>query len=254
MVKVKVKDGVGDGENDPEIIENMKLDLLDMEVVINNVCASFNLGLKTGVSLNLMNLVMRGVNMEYKTQNKITAGLRRPRCGAYIYTSGKISVFGNKTEEDAKFAARKLVKMIRNLAIKYPDICTLKFAKFECSQMKLRNFRIYTIWASTQLPWDIRLPMFATVNRECSYEPELSSSINYRINELKTSVKISYTGSLVIQTRKMCNINEAIRFLYPKAFPCKKDRKIQKMKEKEPKDKDKMWRANVFKKKNIAKK
>ena len=48
----------------------MKLDLLDMEVVINNVCASFNLGLKTGVSLNLMNLVMRGVNMEYKTQNK----------------------------------------------------------------------------------------------------------------------------------------------------------------------------------------
>ena len=97
-------------ENDPEILENMKLDLLDMDVVINNVCASFNIGLKTGVSLNLENLVMRGWNMEYKTQNKVTVGLRKPRCGAYVYTSGKISVFGNKSEEDAKFAARKLVK------------------------------------------------------------------------------------------------------------------------------------------------
>ena len=96
-------------ENDPEILENMKLDLLDMDVVINNVCASFNIGLKTGVSLNLENLVMRGVNMEYKTQNKVTVGLRKPRCGAYVYTSGKISVFGNKSEEDAKFAARKPV-------------------------------------------------------------------------------------------------------------------------------------------------
>ena len=254
MVKVKVKDGCGEGEKETEVMENMKLDLLDMEVVINNVCASFNLGLKSGVSLNLMNLVMRGVNMEYKTQNKITVGLRRPRCGAYIYASGKISVFGNKSEEDAKLAARKLVKMIRNLAIKYPDICTLKFAKFECSQIKLRNFRIYTIWASTQLPWDIRLPMFATINKECSYEPELSPSINYRINDLKTSVKISYTGSLVIQARKMSNINEAIRYIYPKAFPCKKERKKKIMKEKQPKDKDKMWRANGFKKRNFAKK
>ena len=241
-------------ENDPEILENMKLDLLDMDVVINNVCASFNIGLKTGVSLNLENLVMRGWNIEHKTQNKVTVGLRKPRCGAYVYTSGKISVFGNKSEEDAKFAARKLVKMIQKLAIKYPDICTLKYAKFDCSQIKLRNFRVYTIWASTQFPWDIRLLMFATTNKECSYEPELSPSINYRIKDLKTSVKISYSGCLVIQSRKVSNIYEAIRYLYPKAFPCRKERKKKKVKEKDTKDKDKMWKANLFKKKKVVKK
>ena len=54
-------------EIDPEILEDMKLDILDMDVTLNNVVASFNMGLKTGVTLNLLNMVMRGHAMELRS-------------------------------------------------------------------------------------------------------------------------------------------------------------------------------------------
>ena len=47
---------------DPDILESMKLDLLDMDIKLDNVVATFNLG--HAVTLDLEGLVLRGMNIE----------------------------------------------------------------------------------------------------------------------------------------------------------------------------------------------
>ena len=171
--------------------------------------------------------------------------LRRPACSANIFHSGKVTVTGNKCYDDCRLAARKLVKMVRNLALKHSDIVNKHFEKWSPDQMKLRNFRIVNVWATTQLPWNVKLMKFAENNKDCSYEPELSATITYHITEPKCCVKIFSSGSLVIQASKIESIQGAITFIYPKAYPCQKSRKKAKVKDDDqPKDKDKMWRAH----------
>ena len=85
--------------------------------------------------------------------------------------------------------------------------------------------------------------MFATNNRECSYEPELSPAITYQLSTPQACVRIFASGSLVIQAPMVKNIQAAISKIYPLAYPCRKERKKvkAKVKAKTTKDDDKMW-------------
>ena len=51
----------------PEILEDMKLDLCDIDINLNNVVATFSLGLRSEVTMDKEKLVMRGRNMEHKS-------------------------------------------------------------------------------------------------------------------------------------------------------------------------------------------
>ena len=238
-------------ELDQEMLEDMKLDLCDIDITLNNVVASFSLGLRSGLTMDPVMLVMRGRNMEYKGgRHYVRFQLRRPACSANIYPSGKVTVTGSKSEDDAKMAARRIARSMQKLLAKYPDICKQKLVKVKSVKVSMNNFKVTNVWAASQLPWDVKLQMFATQNRECCYEPELSAAITYQLASPKACVKIFASGSLVIQAPMIKNIQAAISKIYPKAYPCRKERKKVKAKVKKMKttnDNDKMWKCSSSK-------
>jgi len=227
-----------------EILNEFKLDQHDMDIILNNVVASFNIGLKSEFSINLINFVMRGFNMELRSGRQfVQVRLRTPKCSANVFSSGKVTIVGLTCEDDARLAATKLTKMIKKMVEAHPDIISAKMVKFSSESIKTKSFRIVNIWATTQLPWAVKLNQFAEDHKECNYEPELSSAITYYVTEPKSCVKILATGSLLIQTQKIANIQPVIRLIYLKAYPHQKPRKKVKQKEMVLDD-DKMWTAH----------
>ena len=139
-----------DEELDPEVAENMKLDLLDMPVTLSNVVARFSLGLRSGERLELVSLVMRAANIELKAgRSYVTKRLREPACSANIFASGKVTMIGAKSEAEARLTARKVVRMMQKLVAQHPDVCTGATADTPVN-ISLRTFRIVNIWASSQ--------------------------------------------------------------------------------------------------------
>ena len=108
---------------DPDILESMKLDLLDMDIILNNVVATFNLG--HAVTLDLEGLVLRGMNIE-KRRGKAYAQmkLKTPTATANIFASGKVTVLGAKSEAQTKEASRKFARIIQKIAQRDHKICT----------------------------------------------------------------------------------------------------------------------------------
>ena len=108
---------------DPDILESMKLDLLDMDVILNNVVATFSLG--NAVTLDLIGLVLRGINIEMRGgKGYAQMKLKNPSATANIFASGKVTVVGAKSEAQAKEASRKFARIIQKIAVKHNKICT----------------------------------------------------------------------------------------------------------------------------------
>ena len=235
----------------PEILEDMKLDLCDIDINLNNVVASFSLGLRSWVTMDKEKLVMRGRNMEHKWgRHYVRLQLRSPACSANIFPSGKVTITGNKSEDDAKMAARRIARNIQKLTSKYPDIFQQKLVKVKKVKVSMKSFRVTNVWAASQLPWDVKLPLFARQNRQSCYEPELGAAITCQLTSPRACVKIFSSGSLVIQAPVVANIQAAIAQIYPLAHPCRKERKKAKAqtqtKAKKPKDNDQMWRCKGY--------
>ena len=63
---------------------------------------------------------------------------------------------GSKSEEEARAASRKVGRTLQKLMAKYPgEICKKKMNLSQ--EIRLRDFQVRGVWASTQLPWDIRM-------------------------------------------------------------------------------------------------
>jgi len=230
---------------DSDILESMKLDLLDMDITLNNVVATFSLG--KGVALNLEGLVLRAINIEMrKGKTYAQMRLKSPPAMANIYASGKVTVVGAKSEGQAKEAARKFARIIQKIAMKHNNICTKSVGP---ERICVKNYKIVNVWSSTVLPWDLKTTKIAKAYREAQYEPEIHSDIIYQIKNPKATLKISSRGSLVIQAPKVSHVNAAVRYIYPLLYPFKKERKVKKVKEQElvlkTRGKDKMWRSNI---------
>ena len=45
--------------------------------------------------------------------------------------------------------------------------------------------QLVNIWASTVLPWDLKITKFAKACKEAQYEPEIHSAVIYQISEPK---------------------------------------------------------------------
>ena len=107
---------------DLDILQTMKLDLLDMDIILNNVVATFSLG--NGVNLDLPALVLRGINIEMKGgKGYAQIKLRNPSATANVYASGKVTVCGAKSEALAKLAARKFARIIQRIVLQQNKIC-----------------------------------------------------------------------------------------------------------------------------------
>lgn len=86
-----------------EIIENPVE--TGIGVVITNIVATFNIG----TPVDLQKIALKSRNAEYNPQRFAAVVMRisEPRATGLIFRSGKLTVNGVKSEQDAKLAAKK---------------------------------------------------------------------------------------------------------------------------------------------------
>jgi len=222
----------------------VEAELLDLVVSIVNVTSTFNIGCK----LNLVELVVHGVNVEMKVgvYNRITMksplGVE-PEATATVFKSGKINVVGGRSEPEARAVSRQFARRIQKMSWKWPEVLAEKN-----TTVGFNNFRIHNVFASVALPFDVKLREFVNSRKEdnkCSYEPELNAAVVYQIPEPKATVCIKSTGFLTMQGSKVTAVYSALSTLYPLLRPfgkTKKKKKVEK-KEKPKKGADQMWRC-----------
>jgi transcription initiation factor TFIID TATA-box-binding protein len=113
--------------------------------------------------------------------------LRKPQATANIWSSGKITCTGSKSESEAYQAARKFSRMLQKLGFR----------------VKLCNYRVVNVLATCSMPFEIDVvKLTRNQPRECSYEPELHPGATYKLKEFKTTFKIFTTGSITLTGNK----------------------------------------------------
>lgn len=123
-------------DNEPEI-----------DIVINNVVCSFSVR----CHLNLRQIALNGVNVEYRRENgMITMKLRRPYTTASIWSSGKITCTGATSEDQAKIAARRFARSLQKLGFK----------------VRFNNFRVVNVLGTCSMPFAIRINSFSIKHKE----------------------------------------------------------------------------------------
>jgi TATA-box binding protein (TBP) (component of TFIID and TFIIIB) len=175
----------------------------EIELFVNNVVCSFALGCK----LNLRKIAMEGANVIYKRAHAmVLMKIRNPYCSANIWSSGKVTVTGATSEDDAKRGARRIARCIQRLGFK---------AKF-------RNFRVVNCLATCSMPWPIDIEKLRDLYPTyVSYEPEIHPGATVRLNN-KAVLKVFTTGSITLTAPSVDVINTAVNEFYPQLFECRK--------------------------------
>merc|ERR1711862_599256 len=167
---------------------------IDIDIEINNVFCSFNVR----CSLNIEDLIERGVNVELKkNRTYVNMQLREPPAIAKIWPTGKIICMGPKSESDARIACRRIARKLQNLG--YP--------------VRFTSFKISNCHASVKLPFPIKIVDFSKAHPEASYEPELHSGVIYKLESLKASVTIHRTGTLIILAPSEDKIKQSVEHI-----------------------------------------
>jgi len=71
--------------------------------------------------------------------------LRKPRCTASIWSSGKITMTGATTETDAKVGARRCARVLQKMGY----------------NVKFTNYRIVNVLATCTMPFAIKIADFS---------------------------------------------------------------------------------------------
>jgi transcription initiation factor TFIID TATA-box-binding protein len=156
-------------------IESNQIDL-----VVNNVVCSFS----THCHLNLRRIALEGMHVEYRRENGMASmKLRKPSTTANIWSSGKVTCAGAKSEEEAYIAARRYCRLLQRMQFK----------------VKMTNYRVVNVLSTCNLAYGINIKKLAEkFQKDCSYEPELHAGATFRLKDLKATLKIFHTGNLTI--------------------------------------------------------
>jgi TATA-box binding protein (TBP) (component of TFIID and TFIIIB) len=175
----------------------------EIEIFVNNVVGSFALGCK----LNLRKIAMEAANVIYKRdQAMVLMKIRNPYCSANVWSSGKVTVTGTTSEDDAKRGARRIARCLQRLGFK----------------IKFRNFRVVNCLATCSMPWPIDIVKLSRLYPECvSYEPEIHPGATVRLNN-KAVLKVFTTGSVTLTAPSVEIVNRAVNEFYPNLFECRK--------------------------------
>ncbi|XP_040581721.1 TATA box-binding protein-like 1 [Lepeophtheirus salmonis] len=168
----------------------------EVDIVINNVVCSFSVR----CHLNLRDIALRGVNVEYRKENgMVTMKLRRPYTTASMWSSGKITCTGANSEEQARIAARRYARLLQKLGFR----------------IRFKNFRVVNVLGTCTLPFGIKIANFSQAHRQASYEPELHPGVTYKMYHPKATLKIFSTGSITVTAPSVRNVQAAIEHIFP---------------------------------------
>lgn len=127
---------------------------------IQNIVASVNVDCR----LDLKTIALHCRNAEYnpKRFSAVIMRIRDPKSTALIFASGKMVVTGNKSEDDARLAARKFTRIILKLG----------FAA------KFLDYKLHNVVASCDVRFPISLQRLASFHPTFSqYEPGMYHTI-----------------------------------------------------------------------------
>lgn len=178
----------------------------EIDIVINNVVCSFSVR----CHLNLRQIALKGVNVEYRRENgMVTMKLRKPYTTASIWSSGKITCTGATSEEQSHVAARRFARCLQKLGFR---------ARFT-------NFRVVNVLGTCSMPFAIRITAFSEKYKEhAEYEPELHPGVTYKLKKPKATLKIFSTGSITVTAPSVADVQEAIEHIYPLVLEFRKER------------------------------
>lgn len=168
-----------------------------LEIYINNVVCSYS----TKCHLNLRKIATEGMHVEYKRENgMVNMRLRKPHTTATIWSSGKITCAGAKSESDAYKAARRYSRILQKMQFR----------------VRLTNYRVVNVLATCTVPFCIDIIRIANkFQKECSYEPELHPGATFKLKDLRTTLKLFTTGSITLTSPSVQIAQQAINHIYP---------------------------------------
>ncbi|CAF4374875.1 unnamed protein product, partial [Rotaria magnacalcarata] len=134
MPRENLEEQTSSSGNDIDIEHNQQDS--EIELFVSNVVCSFALGCK----LNLRKIAMEAANVIYKRDHAmVLMKIRNPYCSATVWSSGKVTVTGTTSEDDAERAARRIARCLQRLGYK----------------TKFRNYRVVNCLATCSMPWPI---------------------------------------------------------------------------------------------------
>jgi len=177
----------------------------DISIYVNNVVCSYS----TRCHLNLRRIAMEGMHVEYKKENgMVNMKLRKPYTTSTIWSSGKITCAGARSEPDAYIAARRFRRILQKMQFK----------------VRMTNYRVVNVLATCNMPFAIDIQKLAENHqKDCSYEPELHPGATFKMNKLKVTLKLFTTGSITLTAPSVQVAREAINQLYPTLLEYKRN-------------------------------
>jgi transcription initiation factor TFIID TATA-box-binding protein len=141
------------------------------------------------------------MHVEYKKENgMVNMKLRKPYTTATIWSSGKVTCAGAKSEQDAYIAARRYCRLLQRMQFK----------------VKMTNYRVVNVLATCNMPFGVDISKLAEKHqKDCSYEPELHPGATYKIKDLKVTLKLFTTGSITLTSPSVLVAQQAINRIYP---------------------------------------
>lgn len=176
-----------------------------LSIYVNNVVCSYS----TRCHLNLRRIAMEGLHVEYKKENgMVNMKLRKPYTTATMWSSGKVTCAGAKSEADAYIAARRFCRMLQKMQFK----------------VKMTNYRVVNVLATCNMPFGVDIQKLAeNYPKECSYEPELHPGATFKLPKIKATLKLFTTGSITLTSPSVSIAQEAINQIYPILFQFKRN-------------------------------
>ena len=149
-------------------------------VEIENVVASASINQR--VDLNAIKRTFEGVEYNPKQFPGLVFRLKRPKTATLIFTSGKMVCTGAKSENDARKAVKKVVKVLKKNGIIILGKPTIK---------------IQNIVASADLNGKVDLERVVYKLKHVIYEPEQFPGLIYSMEEPKVVILLFASGRLV---------------------------------------------------------
>ena len=165
------------------------------------------------INLRLREIVLQCPNSEYNPSriNAVIMRIQKPKATAHIFNTGVIKVFGAKTVEESRSAAKIFAHNIKNLGYE---------------KAKFKDFKIVNIVATCDLQFPIKLTQLSIKlnsrlsknkdKKSCFYEPETFTGLIYHMRKPELTVVVFKSGKInFVGAKNQEDIFDALQNIYP---------------------------------------